>query len=45
MREVTWLDKCHCGKLFKDHTSQDLHHCELTGDENQRGLSKEVDGS
>jgi len=27
----TWNDKCICGKLFKDHTGQDIHDCELTG--------------
>jgi len=38
VKQVTWNDNCHCGKLFKDHDCQDLHDCELTGDENQRGL-------
>lgn len=38
-REPTWENKCvRCGKSFKDHNTQDLHDCELTGDENQRGL-------
>ena len=40
MSEVTWNDKCHCDKLFKDHDTQDLHDCELTADEDQRGLDK-----
>ncbi len=39
-KDVTWNDTCHCGKRFGDHNNQDLHDCELTGDENQRGLSK-----
>ncbi len=39
MQEITWQDTCvRCGKLFKEHSSKDLHDCELTGDEDQRGL-------
>lgn len=38
--EITWNDECHCGKLFKDHINNDLHDCELTGDENQKGLKR-----
>lgn len=36
--KLTWMHNCHCGKLFRDHHHQDLHDCELTGEENQRGL-------
>lgn len=39
--DITWNDYCKCGKQFKDHNVQDLHDCELTGDENQRGLRTE----
>lgn len=40
MPEATWNDNCHCGKLFKDHTGQDIHDCELTKDEECRGWKK-----
>ena len=41
IQDLTWLDYCKCGKQFKDHNVQDLHDCELTSDENQRGLLTE----
>jgi len=29
MSQITWIDNCHCGKLYKDHNHQDLRDCKL----------------